>query len=406
MNDERYAEAVRHHQQGRLAEARRGYLEVLAANPGHADALHLLGVADFQQGEAEAGVRRIAEAIRLRPDDGRFHGNLGLALAAAGRSPEALEAYDRALELAPDFAEAMANRSVTLAELGRREEAVAGFERAAGLSEGRAPLQASILARLGAALTKLGDSAGAYEALSRSLEINPGNLQAAGARLFVLNYLSDVPPVQMVEEARAFGGLAASQAKMRSSHRNTPEPDRPLRVGIVSGDLKSSSISRFLDPLLEIDPEQYRVHAYYTRSRVDEVTRKLQAGLPVFRQIDSINDSAAAALIEEDGIDVLCDLSGHSSGNRMGLFARKPAPVQFTWLGYFATTGLAAMDYVLCNDVVVPPAEEWQWVEKPWRMPSTYLCFSPPGDEIDPAPGPAVRDGVVTFGSFNNFSKL
>lgn len=406
MNGEAFQRALHCHRNGQLDRARTMYLEVIAADPSHAEALHLLGVLEFQQGRAAVGAGLIERAIELRPDNAQYHGNLGLALVADGRPQDAMVSYDAAIAMEPGFAEAHANRGTALGKLGRWEEAAEGFERAVALTGERRQLHAAMLARLGAARTKLGESVPAFDALSRSVDINPDNIEAAGARLFVHNYLPDVSPKRLRSEAEAFGDRLMARVRRPARHDNTVDRDRPLRVGLVSGDFKVHPVARFLTFLGRVDQKSFELFAYYTRGRIDETTARFQRLIPNWRQLDRSSDAEAALIIADDGIDILCDLSGHSSGGRPGIFARKPAPVQFTWLGYFATTGLRTIDYVLCNDIVVPTAEEEQWVERPWRMPDTYLCFGPPPVDVEVGAAPSQLGNVVTFGSFNNFGKL
>jgi predicted O-linked N-acetylglucosamine transferase (SPINDLY family) len=148
------------------------------------------------------------------------------------------------------------------------------------------------------------------------------------------------------------------------------------------------------------------LHAYSNRSNADEVSARIQAQCHVWRQVHALDDEALVRQIGEDRIDILIDLAGHTGENRLPAFAWKPAPVQATWLGYLGTTGVAAVDYILADDWTLPPELEPHFTEKVWRLARSYLCFTPPAEDGTIGPLPALTNGYVTFGSFNNLTKV
>jgi predicted O-linked N-acetylglucosamine transferase (SPINDLY family) len=191
------------------------------------------------------------------------------------------------------------------------------------------------------------------------------------------------------------------------SHDNDRDPQRRLRVGFVSGDLHSHPVGYFLESVLaHIDLTALEIFLYPTYSKIDTLSRRLQAMGFAWESLVGLSDERAAQRVRENAIDILVDLSGHTGHNRLRVFAHKPAPVQVTWLGYFATTGLQAMDYILCDRYVAPASEFDHFVEKPWYLPDTYLCFAPPVVNLRVAPLPALTTGRFTFGCFNNLTKL
>nr|HZY67913.1 glycosyltransferase [Devosia sp.] len=245
------------------------------------------------------------------------------------------------------------------------------------------------------------------ECNTRALAIDPNRLGLQSALLFAQSYLAESDPFAMAEQARAFGTLIARKIPPRTTHPNSPDADRRLRVGLVSGDLRTHPVGRFLAAVLrEIDPAKIELFAYSNTDGEDTLSATLRSSIPHWLNVHGMIDRDLDARIAADRIDILADLSGHTLGNRLLVFARKPAPVAFTWLGYFATTGLTSIDYVLANSWVIPAGEEEQWVEKPWHLPDTYLCFTAPADAPPPTPLPAGQAGQVTFGCFNNFNKL
>lgn len=367
--DELYRSAIRLHQQGQSDEAGRLYDRVLGERPDHYGALHLKGVLALQSGRYDDAVDLIGRSLRIEPRQGLALSNLGVAYRSLGKLDEAIATLRRALELDPDSPLALANLGQALSRSGAIAESVAYNHRALALQPNQVGLQSSVL--------------------------------------FAENYLAETDPVELARRARFVGELIAQQVPARLSHANDPDPDRPLRVGFVSGDLRSHPIGRFmLGGLRDIDPRRLELFAYANSRDEDGVTAALRDILPHWRNVSDLKADALDSMIVADGIDVLFDMSGHTSSNRLMVFARRPAPVSVTWLGYFATTGLSRIDYVLANRWVIPQAEENQWVEKIWRLPDTYLCFTTPRDAPPATALPAAANGVVTFGCFNNFNKL
>jgi predicted O-linked N-acetylglucosamine transferase (SPINDLY family) len=181
----------------------------------------------------------------------------------------------------------------------------------------------------------------------------------------------------------------------------------PLRVGFVSGDLKVHPTGYFLESMLEhVDRRRIELVAYPTRRAEDELTARIKPRFAAWTCLASLSDEQAARRIRDDRIDLLVDLSGHMNWNRLPLFAWRPAPVQASWLGYFATTGLSEIDYLLADAHVVPPGEEGQYTERIWRLPDSYLCFTLPTESVAVAPLPALANGSFTFGCLNNHKKL
>ncbi len=185
-------------------------------------------------------------------------------------------------------------------------------------------------------------------------------------------------------------------------------PDRPLNIGFVSGDFRSHSVSFFLLPLFDAhDRERLRFFCYSNSRREDDISRRLQQPVYAWRNIASRNDADTAELIRSDDIDILIDLSGHTSGHRLELFCLKPAPIQATWLGYPDTTGLGSMDYRISDAVCDPPGESDAYnVEELVRLPGGFLCYRPPDAAPAVAAAPVNNNGHVTFGSFNNLAKV
>ena len=368
--DDLYRAAIRLHQQGRGSDAATIYDRILAERPDHAGALHLKGVLAIQAGDFTRAIELIEQSVAIDPSHGLALANLGVAYRSLNRFDEAIPLLRRALEIDPN-----------------------------------SPL---VLANLGQALNKAGFIAESLPYSRRALEMNPNQVGLQSSVLFAENYLAETDPVALAERARRVGELTARVAPQRRSHANLPDPDRKLRVGFVSGDLRSHPIGRFLlGALSGSGPDaSLDFFAYANSEAEDTVTDALKRIIPNWLNVTALGDKALDARIVEDEIDVLFDMSGHTASNRLLVFSLKPAPVAVSWIGYFATTGLTSIDYVLASDWVIPESEENQWVEKVWRLPDTYLCFTQPPNAPSPKPLPALANGHVTFGCFNNFNKL
>ena len=326
----------------------------------------------------------------------------GAALHELGRPDEAVACYRRALALRPDAPEVCTNLGNALADQGRLDEAVACHRNAITLRPGYLNAHCN----LGNALREQGRLDEALASYRRAIAIRPDHAAAHSDLLCTLNYLGTVPPAVTREEACRFGRMVAAKATPFAAWTAAATPER-LRVGLVSGDLRRHPVGYFIEGLLAaIDPGRVEVFAYPTRNNPDDLTRRLRPHFAAWTCLDGLSDAAAARRIHADGVHILIDLSGHTAHNRLPVFAWRPAPVQATWLGYFATTGLAAIDHVLADPHVVPPGEEDHFTEGVWRLPESYLCFTPPDVALEVARLPALSSGAVTFGCFNNLAKM
>jgi predicted O-linked N-acetylglucosamine transferase (SPINDLY family) len=368
------------------------------ARRGHAQALRALG----RMEDAAASYRL---ALALQPGIAELHFNLADVLAEAGQLDEAIAAFREALALDPGAPAVLNNLGNALMAHGQPEEALAHYRRAIVLAPGD-PQARYNLAR---ALRQLGRFDEALDHFRQLVAHDPDNFAARSDMLFVQNYMDCRSDAALLDDARAFGALASARAQ---PYRDWPRPQRrALRVGLVSGDLREHPVGYFAQGVLAAlaaqttHPVQLLV---YANTRVDDaVSHRIRACCEGWRRIDALDDAAAAAQIHADGIDILIDLAGHTARNRLPLFAWRPAPVQVAWLGYCASTGMAEIDHVLVDPWIAPQGTEAQYVEHLWRLPETFLCFTPPDADIPVAPLPALaNDGRITFGCFNNLSKL
>jgi len=435
---EALAIAIQHHQAGRLAAAEQVYRQILAAEPNEPDAWHLLGFLTHQMGRHEAAVEYIGRAIGLKGDaavfhrnmavvyralrrgpeaiaycrraieldrvDAELHNNLGAILQDVGRFEEAVGSHCRAIELRPDFAEAHFNLGLALKRLGRLEEAIGSYRRALALKPDYADAQSN----LGAALMEEGKLEEALAAYRRALELDPALVAAADNRLVALQYRPGIslPALALAHaeyERRYTGPLRTAWRP----HRNLRDPRRRLRLGFVSPDFGRHPVGFFLVGCLEhLDPGQYETACYCDRVHEDDIAPRFRAAAALWREVAGLDDQQLADQISADQVDILFDLTGHSARNRLLAFARKPVPLQVTWIGYEGTTGLSAMDYLLADRYVVPEGTEQYYREQVLRMPEGYLCYDPPPAAPPVGSLPARAPGELTFGSFNNLGKI
>ncbi len=351
------------------------------------------------------GLPALRKATELMPDDADAHGNLGLALKNAGLLDDAATSYRRAIALQPDSAHAHNNLGNVLFNRMQMDEAAASYRRALALQ----PDFAKAHNNLGNVLKNLGQLDEAAASYRRALARQPDFAQAHSNLLFCLSHSAAMGAQELSEEHRRFAEQFESPLRSQwPQHRNARDPERRLQVGFVSADLRDHAVAHFVEPVLGLlaASPQLSLHAYYNHRIEDRVTLRLKRHFTHWHAVASLSDVALAQRIRDDDIDILVDLSGHTSLNRLMTFARKPAPIQVSWIGYPNTTGLQAVDYVLSDRFNAPHGlHEPYYVEKFARLPSSG-CFVPQSRAPEVSELPALRRGHVTFASFNRPEKL
>jgi protein O-GlcNAc transferase len=388
---------------GKPEDAVENFRRVLKIESNLAEAHYTLGNALKELGQFENAVASYQRALEINPDYAEAHFDLGNVHQELEQFETAVASYHRALELKPEFAEAHSNLGNALKVLGQLENAVASYRKALAIK----PDHAVVYCNLGNVLQDLGQFESAAANYLRALELKPDDVDARGNLLFSLNFTAKHAPTYYLEHAHQFGMVATNQAGTRFSAWHSSARPKRLRVGIVSGDLRKHSVGHFLEGLLaHIDPAHIELIAYPTHHREDELTTRIRPYFSEWKPLFGKSDEIAARLIHADGINILMDLSGHTGYNRLPVFAWKPAPVQVSWLGYFATTGVAEIDYLLADAVGVPGTHHAQFTESIWYLPDTRLCFTPPTADLPVASLPALQNGFITFGCFQNLAKV
>ncbi|HTN93101.1 MAG TPA: tetratricopeptide repeat protein [Gallionella sp.] len=370
-------------------------------SPNDAEAHGNLAAILRARGQFGAAVESGRRALLIRPDFAEALNNLGVALQGLGQLDEAVKSYRRALEIKPDFVEVHNNLGGVLKELGRFDEAVASYRSVLQLN----PDFAEAHNNLGLVFKDIGQFNDSLASFRRALETKPDYVEAFDNLLFTLNYTTQQPEC-CLEEARKFGRMVARKVTTRYSAWQCAVHPQRLRVGMVSGDLRQHPVGYFLESLLaNFDPDRIELIAYPTVMKVDSLTSRIKPYFAAWKPLFNMSDADAARLIHADGVHVLLDLSGHTGHNRLPVFAWKPAPVQAGWLGYFATTGVKEMDYVLADAVSVTDAQRGQFTETV-RYLDTLICLTPPDVGLSVAALPALNNGFVTFGCFQRLDKI
>lgn len=389
---------------GRLEEAIAAYRALLADAPAFARAWNNFGLClrlTGRSAEAEAAFRT---AVSHAPDLVAAWINLASMQEEGRRIPEAVESLRRALALDPGSREARNNAGQLLSELGQFCAAEEQFR--AGLASH--PADAGLSFNLGLTLTREGRIDDAVACIRTASQAEPDSRMAASAILMTLNYADHVPPSRMRDEHDRIARYLEAGVVPATPARRTRDRSGPLKVGYFSADLGYHVVSFFMEPVLAShDPEAVDVHCYYAGVKEDAQCEKLKGFGVRWRSIAALDEESLHRAVLADGLDVAVDLSGHTGGNRLAVFARRVAPVQVTWLGYPNTTGLAAMDYRLTDAWADPPGMTEAWhSERLWRLADGFLVYRPRPEAPDVNPTPCRTNGYITFGCFNNFAKV
>lgn len=390
------------HREGRIEEAIAAYREADALHPGIAELKHTLAALLQATGRSEASIAALAEAVAAKPRSLHLRQAHAGVLLQAMRHQEAAAAYRAALELDPENGESLVGLACALKATGPLAEAEAMARRALACGEDSVAAHST----LGHILQLQGRTEEALAAFRIALQRDPEEMQAGSGLLFCETHAGETDAETLFRKHRAYGErLERRVAPLR--HDRSRRHARAPRLGFVSGDLRAHAVAHFVAPFLfELARRGFELHAYSTVPAEDAVAAHLRQPFRAWTEAQAMDDETLARRIVEDRVDILFDLSGHTAHHRLPVFARKAAPVQASWIGYPATTGLARIDYVLCNPVLAPHGLlDGQFTEKLLRLPFSTV-FDPFRTAPAVAPAPCLARGHVTFGSFNRLSKV
>jgi predicted O-linked N-acetylglucosamine transferase (SPINDLY family) len=423
------------HKSGQIQQAMRIYTQILEKDANYPDALHLLGLSHHQLGNAEKAIEYINKAIgiapkvptlynnlgeayrlggqpssaqkcyekalQLQPDHVGAHNNLGIILSELGRHEDAVKSYQRSLNINPEFGPALKNLANTLVDLGKLDEAIRHYHAAIRLN----PSDAELYNNLGSALTEQRQFIEANQAFQKAIGLKPEYSAAHSNLCFTLNYASELSRTDYFKAHRNWASIVESSRSQLQHNLEKLNKNKRLRVGYVSADLRSHSVSYFFETLLKHhNPDAVDVYCYSDVKVPDKVTHRLQSLCPYWTSIVGQSDEEVARKIQKDRVQILVDLAGHSAANRLPLFALKPAPIQVSWLGYPGTTGLKRIDYRFTDEIADPSGDSEAFhSEELLRLPRGFLCFQ--GEPESPSPATKTASDQICFGSFNNLNK-
>ena len=392
-----------HYERGEHLEAERRYREAHALAPEHPDTLNALGVVLKDLGRREEAIACWCEVLQRQPGYATAHNNLGVLFRLMRQSLQAVEHLREAVRLAPRDAMAAANLAHALIDLGQIGEAE-GIARAILQRE---PANAEGHLMLGFALVYEGRVEEAVASFLEAHRFAPQSALVISNTLFSSLYSGERSAAAILELHRELAARIAPAAPPRLVWRNTRETDRRLRIGYLSPDLRGHPVTTFFEPVLaHHDAQAFEVHCYSTTNAPDTATERLRSKAAVWRDCHALTDGRLAAQIEEDAIDILVDLAGHTAQNRAPVLRSKPAPVQVLYIGYPSTGGLPEVDYLVADRHVCPPRTERFYTERIARLDGSFWCYRPADLAPEPGPPPMARNGYVTFGSFNALQKM
>jgi len=354
--------------QGKLLEAEQSYRKALQIDPADPMSLNNLGIVLKEQGRIEEAIEQYQLALQQKSDSPEAQTNLGNILKDRGQFEEAIVCYQEAIRLNPDICESYSNLATVYKDQGRLTEAMETFKKA--------------------------------------VTVDPNNANVFSNMIYAEQFLPDISLAQIRSSHQAWQDRFAAQPVF--SHVYEKNPDKKLTLGFVSADFRVHPVAYFTVGILENLARHCDVVCYANQPLYydDEMTERFKQSASHWHNIHGWTDAQVAEKIREDKIDILFDLTGHNAGNRLMVFAQKPAPVQITWAGYMATTGLSAMDYILGDAYETPESAAPYYSEKIIRMPHSFIAYDPP----DWAPPvnvlPALTNGYLTFGSFNILAKI
>ena len=373
-------------------------------NPDYAEGYNNLGIAFQKLGLFEEAVKNFKKTLKLKPNFSLAYNNLGVALKSLNKLDEALVTSKKAIELNPKFADAHNNIGAILQDLGNYEEAYKFYNKAIKLKSN----YSEAYYNLGILQKKIGKIEECVENFQKAVKANPKNNRAYSNYLFNLNYLTKYDDNYYIEEAKKFGlSLKKIDDQLCIPYKYNVNPEK-LTVGFISADLRNHPVGYYLVDTLEyLKKKNIKLVAYHNSSKTDNLTEKLKKHFDIWCNIKDKNDLSVINLIRENGVHILIDMSGHTAKNRLSIFVNKPAPIQVTWVGYNASTGLKEVDYIIGDQYVTPLENKNQFTENILQLPNIWSCLSKPDFKIKKEiSSPALKNGFITFGSFNNLSKI
>lgn len=387
-----------------LLDAKKLYQQICEKDRRDEWSWTMLGITHGQLNELDDAETCLRQALSLNPDSFDALTNYGLALYCKGLPDQAVESYRKALGFKPDHVDTLVQLGNAYARMDQLTQAQQCYERVLRQN----PQHTAALGNLANVLAYQGRAEQAIPYFHQLLNIDQRLAGMHSNLLLCLHYCAAHDPSAVFQEHLRWAAMHARGVYRPSSHPIDRSPDRKLRLGYVTPDMRGHSVAYFLEPLLaHHDRTRFEIYCYEELVMPDATTRRLWKLVDALRNTHGQSDDQVAVMVRNDQIDILIDLAGHTENNRLLVFARKPAPIQITYLGYPNTTGLQTVDYRLTDEWADPPGmTEHLHTERLVRLKNGFLCFSPPAEAPAVEPLPAAGRGYVTFGSFNVLTKI
>jgi protein O-GlcNAc transferase len=351
-------------------------------------------------GEAE---KYLNKSLKIAPENISAMNNLGLVYEALLQHEKAVSLFNQALRIKPDYMPSIGNIALSLNRLGKQSEAIEYVNRGLELE----PMNKGLLINAAVIHQGMGEVKKAIDANLKVIELDSQNLLAYNNLFYSLCLTQSYPIDFFSEKLQQFGAILSSMASFQYDTWLNKKHSKRYRVGFVSADFFDHPVGSFLLSIIQnINKNDFELIAYTNNPAEDAVTLELKKNFHEWISIIGLSDIDTAKLIHDDGVDLLIDLSGHTSGNRLSMFAYKPAPVQMTWLGYWDSTGVQQIDYILLDELSAPQKIQAQFTETVKYIPDTRLCYSPPRLAIPVNELPANQNVFITFGAYHNFAKV
>ena len=363
--------AWQHLQAGRLQQAGVIYMRVLETQPDNCEALNLCSYVASQSGRLDLARQLLEKSISINPRCADSHNNLGKILNDLRDPEKALEHLNIAIKLNKKNPSAYLNRANSKRVQGEIDEALADYRNA--------------------------------------LKLAPNNFEAHMNYIYTLNFSNRISDQDIFNEHCSFARLIEEECPTKEYKITAHNPDASgkIRIGYISPDFRTHSVAYFIEPILEQhNKDNFTIFCYHNNSIQDSTTDRIKHSCDHWKNIVGVEDKKLFDIIRKDGIDILVDLAGYTGNSRISIFARKPSPIQISWIGYPNTTGISAIDYKITDHTADPPGQSGAlYTETLIRLPGGFLCYSPPSDSPPLAQPPFIKNGYITFGSFNNLAK-
>ncbi len=394
--------AMLNRKMGLKLEAEQCLQHILSIEPNNHNALGEYGSLLYAQGKRREAIHVFNKAVLSAPNESEFHYQLATAYLEQGQFDLAISAYRQTIAIKPNHKPALNNLSAILTNHGQTGEAIKLLRQSLKIE----PNAYHMSINLARSYLFTGDAEKALNLLEQATRQYPDDTISYSKYLLCCNYTADTDLEKVFSAHTTWQSRSRVQSGTYMPHDNSVDKKRPLRIGYLSPDLRNHSVAYFLEPiLLNHNTRDFHITCYADVKNPDDTSKKLALICNSWNIVANLNDEQLCEKINNDQIDILVDLAGHTGNNRMPVFAQKPAPIAVSYLGYPNTSGLDTIDYRLTDAIADPPGlTDRYYSEKLVRLPNGFLCYHPP----EKAPDILIRDNGrnIVFGSFNNLAKL